>query len=780
MELSIISLRWIYLVIVIYLLNVHGINPASEEVCNSNDLDCDKEQKGFDAISALHHQIDDDNDGNVDLTESEGFLREELQYTNGNEKPRSERQTTFHRDDKRISVSDLWKLWKYSEVYNWTVDGVVDWLSAHVELPQYSELFKTHNIDGSTLPRIAANSNYITSTLGIKHPVHKQKLTLKAMDVVLFGAPKVKHSFIKDLLLAASVLIATLGCWFAFYQYKRSQQNLKKMMQDMDTLQKAEDALTQMQNRLEKAQEEHQLVRDEKLHLENKMKKAVEESKGEVARIQAERSATQEEILRLKLAEEELVHLRLMLEQAEKQLSEQQWLPPVELQDWLQFTYEVEFKNYNAKKLAAEKQLAAAKEGCEKLRKKRSAFMGSLRIAHSDSIDEIDRRILDARAALEEVRKDLQERLHRWHRIEVLCGFQIVNNPGWTKLGAMLRDSYASGNVNAPVIPNPVVRRGSRDQLLEDYDDDTASNYSNSAVYDSSVASSGVESKRGKFYTVGLAAAVCTTPKTKRTRLGNSTSSTSTPPLSPTSSKNIFNKTHFLSPARSQGNLLMGSSQGIHGLYQSGQSNHRGIDLSRRSELTSTRSASSLQTLLNKDDSRDSGLGGIRDDINQHHNTNPSTPVTPPGGQNNDVVFTLDGNEKLSLKGSDIQLVVAPVSTQLTYAHSRSMEEKLRSRPTSLPVSSSESSVLNNQISNHNNKTRTDESTVSNNHNSTEVNHVPVLNSQTSRTSTTSSSSSSSAPSTPSEKPNHGTSEDKKKKKNLLGKLIGRKKEKDK
>ncbi|XP_074649722.1 stromal interaction molecule homolog isoform X3 [Tubulanus polymorphus] len=763
MELSIISLRWIYLVIVIYLLNVHGINPASEEVCNSNDLDCDKEQKGFDAISALHHQIDDDNDGNVDLTESEGFLREELQYTNGNEKPRSERQTTFHRDDKRISVSDLWKLWKYSEVYNWTVDGVVDWLSAHVELPQYSELFKTHNIDGSTLPRIAANSNYITSTLGIKHPVHKQKLTLKAMDVVLFGAPKVKHSFIKDLLLAASVLIATLGCWFAFYQYKRSQQNLKKMMQDMDTLQKAEDALTQMQNRLEKAQEEHQLVRDEKLHLENKMKKAVEESKGEVARIQAERSATQEEILRLKLAEEELVHLRLMLEQAEKQLSEQQWLPPVELQDWLQFTYEVEFKNYNAKKLAAEKQLAAAKEGCEKIRKKRAAVMGPFRIAHSGNFDDVDKRISDARAALEEVRKDLQERLHRWHRIEVLCGFQIVNNPGWTKLGAMLRDSYASGNVNAPVIPNPVVRRGSRDQLLEDYDDDTASNYSNSAVYDSSVASSGVESKRGKFYTVGLAAMYAASYRVKQNRL-------LVKPQGPSVTRRYNNSLSHCSTI----------AAGIHGLYQSGQSNHRGIDLSRRSELTSTRSASSLQTLLNKDDSRDSGLGGIRDDINQHHNTNPSTPVTPPGGQNNDVVFTLDGNEKLSLKGSDIQLVVAPVSTQLTYAHSRSMEEKLRSRPTSLPVSSSESSVLNNQISNHNNKTRTDESTVSNNHNSTEVNHVPVLNSQTSRTSTTSSSSSSSAPSTPSEKPNHGTSEDKKKKKNLLGKLIGRKKEKDK
>jgi hypothetical protein len=34
---------------------------------------------------------------------------------------------------------------------------------------------------------------------------------------------------------------------------------------------------------------------------------------------------------------------------------------------------------------------------CEKLRKKRNAFMGSLRIAHSNGIDDIDQRILQAR-----------------------------------------------------------------------------------------------------------------------------------------------------------------------------------------------------------------------------------------------------------------------------------------------------------------------------------------------------------------------------------------------
>jgi stromal interaction molecule 1 len=32
--------------------------------------------------------------------------------------------------------------------------------------------------------------HYLSSVLGIKDPIHKQKIALKAMDVVLFGPPK--------------------------------------------------------------------------------------------------------------------------------------------------------------------------------------------------------------------------------------------------------------------------------------------------------------------------------------------------------------------------------------------------------------------------------------------------------------------------------------------------------------------------------------------------------------------------------------------------------------
>lgn len=39
--------------------------------------------------------------------------------------------------------------------------------------------------------RLAVNNmQYLSNVLGIKDPIHKQKIALKAMDVVLFGPPK--------------------------------------------------------------------------------------------------------------------------------------------------------------------------------------------------------------------------------------------------------------------------------------------------------------------------------------------------------------------------------------------------------------------------------------------------------------------------------------------------------------------------------------------------------------------------------------------------------------
>ena len=68
--------------------------------------------------------------------------------------------------------------------------------------------------------------------------------------------------------------------------------------------------------------------------------------------------------------------------------------------------------------------------------------MGSLRAAHSSAIDEVDQRIVQARAALAEVTRDLTERLLRWREIEKLCGFPIVNNQGLDQLQSSLLASH--------------------------------------------------------------------------------------------------------------------------------------------------------------------------------------------------------------------------------------------------------------------------------------------------------------------------------------------------
>jgi STIM1 Orai1-activating region len=54
--------------------------------------------------------------------------------------------------------------------------------------------------------------------------------------------------------------------------------------------------------------------------------------------------------------------VRHALYEAERQLEERLHTPFANLQQWLQLTYEVETKYFEDKRLAAEKQLQAAKE----------------------------------------------------------------------------------------------------------------------------------------------------------------------------------------------------------------------------------------------------------------------------------------------------------------------------------------------------------------------------------------------------------------------------------
>ncbi|XP_056651044.1 stromal interaction molecule 1 isoform X5 [Monodelphis domestica] len=403
---------------------------AVAEFCRIDKPLChdEDEQLSFEAIRNIHKQMDDDANGNVDVEESDEFLREDLNYHDPTVK-----HSTFHGEDKLISVEDLWKAWKASEVYNWTVDEVVQWLITYVELPQYEETFRRLQLSGHAMPRLAITNATMTGTvLKMTDWSHRQKLQLKALDTVLFGPPLLtRHNHLKDFMLVVSIVIGVGGCWFAYIQNRYSKEHMKKMMKDLEGLHRAEQSLHDLQERLQKAQEEHRTVEVEKVHLEKKLQDEISIAKQEAHRLRELREGTENELSRQKYAEQELEQVRMALKNAEKELeSHSSWYAPEALQKWLQLTHEVEVQYYNIKKQNAEKQLLVAKEGAEKIKKKRNTLFGTFHVAHSSSLDDVDHKILTAKQALSEVTAALRERLHRWQQIEILCGFQIVNNPG--------------------------------------------------------------------------------------------------------------------------------------------------------------------------------------------------------------------------------------------------------------------------------------------------------------------------------------------------------------
>uniref|UniRef100_UPI0037E9C73B stromal interaction molecule 1-like isoform X2 n=1 Tax=Semicossyphus pulcher TaxID=241346 RepID=UPI0037E9C73B len=406
---------------------------AASDLCVIDLQLCEDENSllSFEAICSIHKLMDDDADGTVDTSETDEFLREDLKYHDPKAK-----HSSFHRADLHISVEDMWSAWKNSEVYNWTQQQVEDWLIVSVELPQYVETFRRHQLDGKALPRLAVkNTTLYVSVLKILDRSHAKKLQLKALDIVLFGPPPGRQNRWKDLVLGVSVLMALGGCWFAYVQTRKSRDDMGKLMKDLEGLQRAEESLMDLQEKLQKAQEEQRCVQVEKVKVEEELRSEINSAKQEAQRLRELREGTENERSRQKYAEEELEQVRVALKKAERELeSRARWAPPDALQKWLQLTHEIEVQYYNIKKQSAERQLLQAREGAEKIKKKRSSLFGTFHVAHSSSLDDVDHKILSAKQALAEVTAALREKLHRWQQIESLTGFCVVNNPG---LGAL-------------------------------------------------------------------------------------------------------------------------------------------------------------------------------------------------------------------------------------------------------------------------------------------------------------------------------------------------------
>jgi len=391
-----------------------------------------EDRTGLEAIHSLHQQLDDDNDGTIEPSETGDFIKADLQHglheldgqgdgqqsLKANRDPRAQydgdgsRMDILHRKDKEITVLDLWSTWSKSEVHNWTVEQTAEWLAVSVELPQYQARFIKEGVTGNQLPKAAVDTNFLQHKLGITSSLHRSKISLKAMDVVLFGPPK--NNWYKDVILTSLLLALLTALFWAYRTKKHSEEHLSKMMKDMESLAKAERALQDMQSKMTK---QEKVIREVKVK-----EKEVKEGGEEVGRLR-----------------EEVEILRGELQRAEVELEDKCWMAPTMLQHWLQLTYELESGVINSKKKAAESQMEAAKDACDKLKKKRSSLVGAFVSTHGRSIEDVDKSILEAKTALMELTQDISERSQRWRQIEMLTGVSIVNNPGIHTLQRLVR-----------------------------------------------------------------------------------------------------------------------------------------------------------------------------------------------------------------------------------------------------------------------------------------------------------------------------------------------------
>jgi len=381
-------------------------------------------QDDLEAIAELHHVLDDDQNGAVDSLESEDFIREDLDISDNKEE--DQRQLSLHKGDNSISVRDMQRNWLASRVHNWTTQDVEEWLVEVVGLPQYLPVFKKNRIDGHVLPRLALNKNQIVQhVLGITDQNHKNKIVLKAMDVVLFGPPTVFYNPLKDALLALAILVAICGVFLSAVQRNKAQKQVDVMMKEIEDLQLNETKFNEIQDILKEAEEKNRYVIQEKSRIENKLKSEIDIAKSEAERLCTERTGTEADKTRLKLAEQELAQVRLALRNAESKIPA--YHPAKEMQSYLTITYKKERSQYNIKMLQAQEQLKEARQWSEKMKKKKIGLVHSLRMIHGGSLEGVETRICSARSALIEATAELQELVQRWRKIEAICNFSITS-----------------------------------------------------------------------------------------------------------------------------------------------------------------------------------------------------------------------------------------------------------------------------------------------------------------------------------------------------------------
>ncbi|KAK0418249.1 hypothetical protein QR680_013457 [Steinernema hermaphroditum] len=353
-----------------------------------------RDVEGFNAIKELHRQMDDDHSGSIDRSESTDFIREDMNL-GGSDRARREK-AFHHNNDESITVDDLWESWFESDERSWSDHEVIDWLSKVVGLPQYANNFMAAKVTGIALPRLAVqNSSYLATVLGVTKSVHRQKIQLKAMDLVLFGF-RDSSSRAKDILLAVlTVVLVTILVVFKKHK-SRSKLQMTELSTKLTQLKDMESDFQGMQQRFEEERKKRQSISPS---AENK---------------------------------EELENLKSQLMEAERRLEMNSNMGgegmPLALQPLLKRTCELEMSYVSQQRLECIGEMREAIELVDKLKRKQSSFVSSIKLATgaSSGTDEVDSKIFALKTRMDKIMMAMDECYQRWVEIENHCGFQLT------------------------------------------------------------------------------------------------------------------------------------------------------------------------------------------------------------------------------------------------------------------------------------------------------------------------------------------------------------------
>ncbi|KAF2353332.1 Stromal interaction molecule Orai1-activating region [Trinorchestia longiramus] len=383
-----------------------------------------EDMSSYEAIKSLHRLLDDDKSGEIDMNESVDFLKEELTITDGY----NSRQKNLHNNsDRFISVQDLWHLWKRSEVHNWTVEETVQWMSDTVGLPQYAETIVSHAINGSYLPRLTMNkSNYLGAELGIKGLSHRTKVTVKAMDAVLFGPPKVSRT--KDLLIACLITVILIGFGYVIIRNHKMRGYHNRLIMQIEDLQLEE---SKYRMHLRKIKEKSSDASSPDTAAEgpdsgvmgdiSDISSTHEDSDGSEGRVGSSEDAP-DSVDQGGCYDDD--YSQTGGSGTPPHMSDGHLLDRASLIHWLQVTYQKEKNVVDAKRRKAHQEFNKANDICQKLRAQGKNPLNLFSLMHG-KMDNVEKTISNARATMQGVQRDEAERQERWGEIERLLECNI-------------------------------------------------------------------------------------------------------------------------------------------------------------------------------------------------------------------------------------------------------------------------------------------------------------------------------------------------------------------